>query len=94
MVIFIPELDKSSSDVAAEGAILNEMLEIVAKRAALRPSDPPGTSSSNFEVSLDDDLHAVVNSDTNTNTVDINTVVYSSLLITVVSILLYYHISS
>lgn len=32
-------LDKSSSDVAAEGAILNEMLEIVAKRAALRPSD-------------------------------------------------------
>lgn len=32
------ELDKSSADVAAEGAILNEMLEIVAKRAALRPS--------------------------------------------------------
>ena len=32
-------MDKSSSDVAAEGAILNEMLEIVAKRAALRPSD-------------------------------------------------------
>lgn len=30
------ELDKSSSDVAAEGAILNEMLDIVAKRAALR----------------------------------------------------------
>ena len=25
--------------MAAEGAILNEMLEIVAKRAALRPSD-------------------------------------------------------
>lgn len=33
------ELDKSSSDIAAEGAILNEMLEIVAKRAALRPAD-------------------------------------------------------
>lgn len=32
------ELDKNSSDVAAEGAILNEMLEIVAKRQALRPS--------------------------------------------------------
>lgn len=36
------ELDKSSSDVAAEGAILNEMLEIVAKRAALRASDAAG----------------------------------------------------
>lgn len=33
------EIDKSSADVAAEGAILNEMLEIVKKRAALRPSD-------------------------------------------------------
>lgn len=33
------ELDKSSADVAAEGAILNEMLEIVAKRAALRPTE-------------------------------------------------------
>ncbi|XP_055712896.1 F-actin-monooxygenase Mical isoform X4 [Phlebotomus papatasi] len=33
------KLDKSSADVAAEGAILNEMLEIVAKRAALRPTD-------------------------------------------------------
>ncbi|KAL5285067.1 Mical family protein [Megaselia abdita] len=32
------KLEKSSTDVAAEGAILNEMLEIVAKRAALRPS--------------------------------------------------------
>uniref|UniRef100_A0A182QMY4 BMERB domain-containing protein n=1 Tax=Anopheles farauti TaxID=69004 RepID=A0A182QMY4_9DIPT len=32
------KLDKNSSDVAAEGAILNEMLEIVAKRQALRPS--------------------------------------------------------
>lgn len=32
-------LDKSSSDVAAEGAILNEMLDIVAKRAALRTFD-------------------------------------------------------
>ncbi|XP_011194493.2 F-actin-monooxygenase Mical isoform X6 [Zeugodacus cucurbitae] len=32
------KLDKSSADVAAEGAILNEMLEIVAKRAALRPT--------------------------------------------------------
>lgn len=44
--LFPAELDKSSSDVAAEGAILNEMLEIVAKRAALRPSDtmPHGSS--------------------------------------------------
>lgn len=33
------ELDKSAQDVAAEGAILSEMLEIVAKRAALRPSE-------------------------------------------------------
>lgn len=33
-------MDKSSSDVAAEGAILNEMLDIVAKRAALRANDP------------------------------------------------------
>lgn len=33
------ELNKSSSDVAAEGAILNEMLDIVAKRAALRTND-------------------------------------------------------
>ncbi|XP_055852122.1 F-actin-monooxygenase Mical isoform X6 [Episyrphus balteatus] len=32
------KLEKSSADVAAEGAILNEMLEIVAKRAALRPT--------------------------------------------------------
>jgi len=37
-VILFIELDKSSADVAAEGAILNEMLEIVAKRAALRPT--------------------------------------------------------
>uniref|UniRef100_A0A336MWJ0 F-actin monooxygenase n=1 Tax=Culicoides sonorensis TaxID=179676 RepID=A0A336MWJ0_CULSO len=43
------KLDKSSSDVAAEGAILNEMLEIVAKRASLRPSETAGTSSSKFE---------------------------------------------
>lgn len=35
----IIELEKSTSDVAAEGAILNEMLEIVAKRATLRPTD-------------------------------------------------------
>ncbi|XP_043863887.1 F-actin-monooxygenase Mical isoform X3 [Drosophila mojavensis] len=32
------KLDKSSADVAAEGAILNEMLEIVTKRASLRPT--------------------------------------------------------
>ena len=37
--MYFTEINKSSSDVAAEGAILNEMLEIVAKRAALRPSD-------------------------------------------------------
>jgi hypothetical protein len=40
------ELDKSAQDVAAEGAILSEMLEIVSKRAALRPSDYPGSGSS------------------------------------------------
>lgn len=39
IISIFPELDKSSADVAAEGAILNEMLEIVAKRAALRPTD-------------------------------------------------------
>lgn len=32
------ELDKNTVDVAAEGAILDEMLDIVAKRAALRPT--------------------------------------------------------
>lgn len=37
--LLLAEIDKSSADVAAEGAILNEMLEIVAKRAALRPTD-------------------------------------------------------
>lgn len=46
------ELDKSSSDVAAEGAILNEMLDIVAKRAALRANDPQhGTNSFESDVS-------------------------------------------
>lgn len=45
-------LDKSSSDVAAEGAILNEMLDIVAKRAALRANDPHhGTNSFDSDVS-------------------------------------------
>lgn len=45
-------LDKSSSDVAAEGAILNEMLDIVAKRAALRANDPQhGTNSFDSDVS-------------------------------------------
>ncbi|ETN64349.1 hypothetical protein AND_003912 [Anopheles darlingi] len=39
------KLDKNSSDVAAEGAILNEMLEIVTKRQALRPSLEPSTGS-------------------------------------------------
>lgn len=38
-LLFYPiELDKNSADIAAEGAILNEMLDIVARRAALRPS--------------------------------------------------------
>lgn len=37
-------LDKSSSDVAAEGAILNEMLDIVAKRAALRSFEGEGSA--------------------------------------------------
>jgi hypothetical protein len=45
------ELDKSAQDVAAEGAILSEMLEIVAKRAALRPSEP-STSLQSEPVSL------------------------------------------
>lgn len=47
------ELDKSSSDVAAEGAILNEMLDIVAKRAALRSTEPlyGGTNSIESDVS-------------------------------------------
>lgn len=78
--------------MAAEGAILNEMLEIVAKRAALRPSDPAGTSSSNFEVSSDGDLidmHAVLKPKNNTSTVDFNTLLYISTLITVVSIIVY-----
>lgn len=44
------EIDKSSADVAAEGAILNEMLEIVKKRAALRPSDTM-VGSDGYEVS-------------------------------------------
>lgn len=47
-------LDKSSSDVAAEGAILNEMLDIVAKRAALRANDTQqqhGTNSFDSDVS-------------------------------------------
>lgn len=35
--------------MAAEGAILNEMLEIVAKRAALRPSDSAATTSKSFD---------------------------------------------
>jgi hypothetical protein len=43
---FISELDKSAQDVAAEGAILSEMLEIVAKRAALRPSEPSSSLQS------------------------------------------------
>ena len=44
--IFFLELDKSAQDVAAEGAILSEMLEIVAKRAALRPSEPASSLQS------------------------------------------------
>ncbi|XP_037045702.1 F-actin-monooxygenase Mical isoform X2 [Bradysia coprophila] len=50
------KLDKSSSDVAAEGAILNEMLEIVAKRAALRPSDTMPHSSSQMVDGLESDI--------------------------------------
>lgn len=38
--------------MAAEGAILNEMLDIVAKRAALRANDPQhGTNSFDSDVS-------------------------------------------
>lgn len=52
------ELDKSSADVAAEGAILNEMLEIVAKRASLRPNasqmdlTAAGTASSSTDAGI------------------------------------------
>lgn len=49
--LIFPELDKSAQDVAAEGAILSEMLEIVAKRAALRPSEA-STSLQSEPVSL------------------------------------------
>jgi hypothetical protein len=45
-------LDKSAQDVQMEGAILSEMLEIVAKRAALRPSDQSGNMSLQSDVSL------------------------------------------
>lgn len=55
---FIAELDKSSSDVAAEGAILNEMLDIVAKRAALRSTESQyGMNSIETDVSL---INAVI----------------------------------
>lgn len=53
MISFEIGLDKSSSDVAAEGAILNEMLDIVAKRAALRSNDPYGMNSIESDVSLE-----------------------------------------
>lgn len=44
--------------MAAEGAILNEMLDIVAKRAALRSNDPQyGMNSIESDVSLD--LHYI-----------------------------------
>lgn len=46
------ELDKSAQDVAAEGAILSEMLEIVSKRAALRPADIPSSPSRSENISL------------------------------------------
>lgn len=53
MHFFNAGLDKSSSDVAAEGAILNEMLDIVAKRAALRANEPQhGNNSIESDVSL------------------------------------------
>ncbi|KAG5672580.1 hypothetical protein PVAND_002696 [Polypedilum vanderplanki] len=46
------KLDKSAQDVAAEGAILSEMLEIVSKRAALRPSEYQGSSIQSENISL------------------------------------------
>ncbi|KAL7016515.1 hypothetical protein ACKWTF_010045 [Chironomus riparius] len=46
------KLDKSAQDVAAEGAILSEMLEIVSKRAALRPTEYPSTSLNSENISL------------------------------------------
>lgn len=46
------ELDKSAQDVAAEGAILSEMLEIVSKRAALRPSEQSTNSIPSENISL------------------------------------------
>lgn len=52
-------MDKSSSDVAAEGAILNEMLDIVAKRAALRSNDPQyGMNSMESDVSSVESMNA------------------------------------
>ena len=50
--MLILELDKSAQDVAAEGAILSEMLEIVSKRAALRPTEYPSTSLNSENISL------------------------------------------
>lgn len=45
-------MDKSGADVAIEGAILSEMLEIVAKRAALRPADANAYETPYTPVSL------------------------------------------
>lgn len=56
-------MDKNSADVAAEGAILNEMLEIVARRAALRPS----ASSAELTVSPDERLQSTTTANNNNN---------------------------
>lgn len=56
-------LDKGSSDVAAEGAILNEMLEIVAKRAALRSFETSSSASSSVQHANSPPLELLKNHD-------------------------------
>lgn len=69
------------------------MLEIVAKRAALRPSDPAGASSSHFEVSYDDnEMHAVLTTPSVTNSpVEFHTFTNISTLVVLVAILFYFY---
>lgn len=63
-MLILLELNKSTSDVAAEGAILNEMLEIVAKRASLRPVDAIPLQSTSQDTPNDSNvspLHVNIN---------------------------------
>ncbi|XP_053694441.1 F-actin-monooxygenase Mical isoform X2 [Sabethes cyaneus] len=62
------KLDKNSSDVAAEGAILNEMLEIVAKRQALRPSLDAAVAAAAAAASAVGLPHSVASSSTRMTT--------------------------